>query len=277
MRQILMERHGLTSSDARRQIKTFIQTTTDVVNRRFQYYLKGKRAPERLKYAFEVFRYIWDRGNRSDTDLIFVGVALKEISNDLVQIRRVGRPKKVGAPRKSDEKHDKKYRYEIFENHPIPHGTTLSRILKSLSEAELIKMETDIKLGKKKENTFYRISPACFNDAVTPEEKLEKSLIKIIKDDQQVGKQILAREWILACNGLSIPQKSINNWIKMWDDGDREIVYGYGPIPTPFKINYIDEVFGGWTGPKGQVFSDFVQDFYKLLRTHPGPDKIPQK
>lgn len=269
LRQILMRPpHSLTSSRADHQVKEWIQKTSEIVNRRLQYFLKGKRAPERLlKYAFEVFRYIWNHGNQPDSRLIFVGVARKEISNNLVQIRRIGRPKKVGAPKKSD---DKKYRYEFFENNPIPNATTISRIFNGLIEAELIKMEIGIKPGKKQENTFYRISPACFDNAITPEEKLEKSLIKIIKDDQQVGKEILAREWILACNGLTIPQETVNEWIKMWDAGDREIVYGYGSRPTPFKIDFKDTdglFLGNW------VFSDFIRDAHDYIRRHP-PNRI---
>jgi hypothetical protein len=230
-------RPRFTAPPINEQVKQWAEKTTEIVNRRLQYFLKGKRGKEALEQAFKIFEYIWFRGAQNESIEIFKCVALSDLSKDLVKYRRLGRPTKTGSPR---------YNYEIINNNPISHATTLLRILHGLVDAQLIEekkivVDNEKNPGKELKNTFYRISPLIFDEAITSEEqleRLEKFISKRVVGDQQVGKEILAREWILTCNGLSIPQETVNNWIKMWDAGDREIVYGYGSHPTPFKIMY---------------------------------------
>jgi hypothetical protein len=207
-------------------IAIWVERVTDSVNQRLRNFLKDTRGEKTLKLAFKIFEYMWFKGvTHKENYEIFQWIPHTNLSENLVKFRRVGRPR------------NQKYEYKIIGGNPIPQATTLDRLLNKLVDVDLIE-----KRGSACEKpVFYRISLKVFEKITTPEARLdllEQELIKRSSDVQLLSKQNLAIEWILRCNGLYIPQKTVDKWIKMWEAGERSIVLGYGPVPTPFKIRY---------------------------------------
>jgi hypothetical protein len=187
-------------------------TVTISVNRRLQYLNKGKKSENTKIWAITIFKFLWgSSGVVQDMDA-FQWYSLTEISKNLVRYHKVGRPRK----------NKKDGNYSETEEAPIPHYTTLLRILDDLVESELIERKKEIiynqnNPSKQKENTFYRISKMVYDSAVTPQEtidKLNRELKQMYDIWDLVGSRLLAIIEILKERGIEPPSpEELSAWV----------------------------------------------------------------
>jgi hypothetical protein len=194
----------------------FAKQYTKSVNRRLSYFFQGKKSKNTKKWAILVFDCLWRKGIPQEQFEPFRWVSRSEIFK---QLQRVGRPK-------NEERLN-----QLERDTSRLHYTALERVLKGMVDAELIESKKSIvnkenMPNKKKQNWFYRISRKTIDEAVTPQEQIEKletqlnnlrelKMITIIKT--------LAILKIAEDKGIHITGDEIDDYVNQYSRGEREL------------------------------------------------------
>lgn len=187
---------------------------TTAVNRRLSYLSKGLKGKDTPYRAIRVFEYLWKQGVPHKKDCVDFGwVPRSEILKNLVQYRRVGRPK----TKKSNVRC-----HVINDECPIPNEGEMGRILLRMKDAGLIREGREtINKESISENrryyTFYRISPDIIDSPLYIDDKikqLEKENKGLFNAWNLMMTYYRAAKEIMKKNGIEYPDEEITNLLK---------------------------------------------------------------